>query len=589
MPLSLKKWEDEPDPLKVLEGKAAPTSNTPLNAAGLVDLEERLGAYADGKQPLDADLTAIAGITPDEGDMLIYNGGKWARLARGSTGEHIIVRSDGTLFYTRAPRITPEMFGAKGDSNGSAGNGTDDSTAIQESANKAAELHAVWYLSKFYRITKEIKVVTDMWMSDGAGAGKAGLVADNSTFSAFVVGPGAEGSGTLDSGFDRGWDIRGGNCAVTTKGAAKVTGNAAYKLNGLRNHTVGIRVTGAHDIAFDLENNCYGATFYKARVEFGAARVGINFRKGSAPGNGEDQTILDSWISGEVCALHITSGKNYRVIGGQLSASRQATEDEDLRGVIILGKDYLELEGAEDTEITLETSFEYFARCWCIRTFKQVNINAHSSFNAGTDTQKALGFYKASAHGSSYISLDGCSFGGSEFSKPAAEMVVRETSNAGSTWKEEGSWGSYVDGTGETKALWNNMARRAEIPRAVGWRDGNIFYMQGMEFRVNGGILEVSDLHKETWKPLISTAGAITSAGKLTAQGEIEIDGDLNHDGSKVGFFGTAPVAKPTALTAANAETIDTTYGEQEKKTIENLRTRVNQLEEKLKSLGLLS
>lgn len=64
---------------------------------------------------------------------------------------------------------------------------------------------------------------------------------------------------------------------------------------------------------------------------------------------------------------------------------------------------------------------------------------------------------------------------------------------------------------------------------------------------------------------------------------------DLDHDGTKAGFFGTAPTTKPTALTAANAETVDNTYGEPEAKTITNLRTRVNELEEKLKSLGLLA
>lgn len=64
---------------------------------------------------------------------------------------------------------------------------------------------------------------------------------------------------------------------------------------------------------------------------------------------------------------------------------------------------------------------------------------------------------------------------------------------------------------------------------------------------------------------------------------------DLDHDGSKVGFFGTAPVTKPTALTAAIAETIDGTYGAQEEKQIKNLVTRQNEIETKLKALGLLS
>jgi|GEM_PF-6996105 len=42
-----KAWEDEPNLLAVLQGKAKPTSKTPVNAEALVDLEERLASYAE--------------------------------------------------------------------------------------------------------------------------------------------------------------------------------------------------------------------------------------------------------------------------------------------------------------------------------------------------------------------------------------------------------------------------------------------------------------------------------------------------------------------------------------------------------------
>lgn len=48
-----------------------------------------------------------------------------------------------------------------------------------------------------------------------------------------------------------------------------------------------------------------------------------------------------------------------------------------------------------------------------------------------------------------------------------------------------------------------------------------------------------------------TVSGAASVAGKLHAEGEVEIEGDLNHDGTKVGFFGTAPVAKPNVKPAA--------------------------------------
>lgn len=95
----------------------------------------------------------------------------------------------------------------------------------------------------------------------------------------------------------------------------------------------------------------------------------------------------------------------------------------------------------------------------------------------------------------------------------------------------------------------------------------------------------------------------------------VEIDGDLNHDGSNVGFFGTAPTTKQTALTSALtnithtgpstpdyaiATPIDSGAGsawgfstQDEFETIMsvvlNLQTRINELESKLQAYGLLS
>lgn len=48
MAFTPKTWEDELHLLEVLEGKKAATSTTPVNAAALKDLEERLSGYADG-------------------------------------------------------------------------------------------------------------------------------------------------------------------------------------------------------------------------------------------------------------------------------------------------------------------------------------------------------------------------------------------------------------------------------------------------------------------------------------------------------------------------------------------------------------
>lgn len=63
----------------------------------------------------------------------------------------------------------------------------------------------------------------------------------------------------------------------------------------------------------------------------------------------------------------------------------------------------------------------------------------------------------------------------------------------------------------------------------------------------------------------------------------------LGVSGGKLGFYGTTAIVKPAALTAADATTVDVVYGAEESGVINNLRTRVNELESKLQALGLLT
>ena len=62
------------------------------------------------------------------------------------------------------------------------------------------------------------------------------------------------------------------------------------------------------------------------------------------------------------------------------------------------------------------------------------------------------------------------------------------------------------------------------------------------------GIRELENLQV---RDNLSVAGTSLLTGKVHAVGEVEIDGDLNHDGAKIGFFGTAPVAKKNVKPAA--------------------------------------
>lgn len=46
-----------------------------------------------------------------------------------------------------------------------------------------------------------------------------------------------------------------------------------------------------------------------------------------------------------------------------------------------------------------------------------------------------------------------------------------------------------------------------------------------------------------------SAADTLKTDDAVVAGSSLEVDGDLDHDGSNVGFFGVAPVARPSALT----------------------------------------
>jgi hypothetical protein len=48
-----------------------------------------LSAPSGSYQPLDSDLTAIAGLTPSQGDVIYHNGTQWTRLAAGTSGQFL--------------------------------------------------------------------------------------------------------------------------------------------------------------------------------------------------------------------------------------------------------------------------------------------------------------------------------------------------------------------------------------------------------------------------------------------------------------------------------------------------------------------
>jgi uncharacterized protein YciI len=76
----------------------------------------------------------------------------------------------------------------------------------------------------------------------------------------------------------------------------------------------------------------------------------------------------------------------------------------------------------------------------------------------------------------------------------------------------------------------------------------------------------------------------------IVAQGILlTAGGPLAHTGTTAGFLGATPVARPASLTAVNAAAVGATYTATEQGVITNLRTRLNELETKLRDLGLLT
>lgn len=58
---------------------------------------------------------------------------------------------------------------------------------------------------------------------------------------------------------------------------------------------------------------------------------------------------------------------------------------------------------------------------------------------------------------------------------------------------------------------------------------------------------------------------------------------------SKLGLGAAVPVGTQAALTAEDAQTVDATYGQPEADVINNLRTRLGELEARLQALGLIA
>lgn len=98
--------------------------------SGKADLDPGTGKLVESQLPLP-----VVSASPEgnAGDILVYDGGEWVRLAKGNAGQQLIVRSDGTVKYTTGPMVLLSAWGAKGE-------GTDDTAAIKAATTAAAAI-----------------------------------------------------------------------------------------------------------------------------------------------------------------------------------------------------------------------------------------------------------------------------------------------------------------------------------------------------------------------------------------------------------------------------------------------------------------
>jgi len=82
----------------------------------------------------------------------------------------------------------------------------------------------------------------------------------------------------------------------------------------------------------------------------------------------------------------------------------------------------------------------------------------------------------------------------------------------------------------------------------------------------------------------------LTTSGTMTC-GECKMTGDLNHDGSKVGFFGSAPVVKSSVAdlgsvtVSAGADTLSLSSLQT---ALDGIKTKLNALLDALQAYGLV-
>jgi Pectate lyase superfamily protein len=428
------------------------------------------------------------------------------------------------------------------------GNGVaNDTTGLQEAINSSIATGKPLYLPPgTYKITSGLKAEASNFCMFGAGMRKSVLAPNSNSFDGLTVGPGAGGSGNVPGGYCRDFGIKGGGSSaeISKKGVEKTTGNAAFKLSGMRLYeitNVGV-FEGSFDIGFDLVNNSFGAIFNNCRTDFNVCRVGMNVREANQSGN--DSNWGGCWFSGEVACVHISGNAGgFHFRGGQLNVNLQGTEAEDKRGAIVIGKEYTTQSTEGDTvNVNFDgMDFEECRYAWFIRGFGQHSLAMRDCAFLANAEKPTVGVYKNSAFKNGRMLLENCRVKGT-FSAVASALATIEEGFGGRTWVEYAtSGGSVSTGSGEVNVDDSPLAMLAKMDFAFAVAPEQTLLPRELLMR-NAGVLEISFDWGVTWTKVGPSAEEMASAKTMT----------INKGVSLVKVSGTSEIKKVNATVAGH-------------------------------------
>lgn len=437
---------------------------------------------------------------------------------------------------------------------GAVGNGTtDDTTALQAAITAAITAKVPLFLpAGTYKITSGLVANTTNFCMFGAGMRVSLIAPSAASFDALTIGPGAGGSGNVPGGYCRDFGFKGGGATaeITKKAVTSTTGKAAFKLSGMRLFeitNVGV-MEGSFDIGFDLVNNSFGAIFTNCRTDFGVCRVGMNIREADQSGN--DSNWHGCWFSGEVACVHISGNAGgFHFWGGQLNVNRQGTTNEDGKGAIIIGKDYTSGSTSGDT-VNVDFNGMDFEECiyaWFCRGYGEHSLAFRDCAFLANGSAAVIGVYKNSAYKNGRTVLENCRVKGT-FSANANALATVEGGFGGRTWVETAtSGGGITTGSGEVDVNNNPLAYHAKLDFsfAVG-AEYTVMPREMLMRRASGGEIETSGDWGTNWTKVGSSYEEKASANTMT----------ISRGVSVVKVTGTAEIKKINATIAGHVVTL---------------------------------